>query len=363
MATRQFPRQGRASRKKGGNFSPARVTDAIRVSACAMVLIVADGGAVWAAVNCEVPKAFSLAVEERPLLGPGGPGLVVVGAAKSSSLRAGDVLRQVNGRRMLHCEDLETTAADALAKGLLLLTAVERDGALLVVGLGDTGVAAAVEAPAAPVLVAAPPEGTPGAPNRPRRVPEESAPAPAPTAAPTPVVVREVTLPPRTSASAELAAKTVAAAALLATIDEAARFAVPLLVYERRVEEGANALAALHIEGEGSEAVRGIVTEALGYHQTARDIRRYKAQELSHARVDLRGAAALSLSYFSDSQVPHWIERYPFLSESLQDAPRTTHLLLPGEMAGRWNPDQAVELLWARAAAAAARLGTWAAAQ
>jgi hypothetical protein len=172
-------------------------------------------------------------------------------------------------------------------------------------------------------------------------------------------VLRETTLPPRADASAELVAKAVAAAAVLGTVDEAARFAVPLGVYERRLDEATNAIAALHIEGDGSAAVRGVVAEAIGYHETARDIRRYKAAELEHARVDERGAGALSLPYFSDSEVPRWIERYPFLGESLQQAPRTTHMLLPGEMAGRWNPDQAIELLWARAAKAAARLGTW----
>ena len=51
--------------------------------------------------------------------------------------------------------------------------------------------------------------------------------------------------------------------------------------------------------------------------------------------------------------------RYPFLDESLLQAPRTTHMLLPGETAGRWNPDLAVALLWERARRAAVRLDAW----
>jgi hypothetical protein len=134
---------------------------------------------------------------------------------------------------------------------------------------------------------------------------------------------------------------------------------VPVGAYERRLDDAKNAIAALRIEGEGSAPVRDVIAEAVGYHETARDIRRYKAAELTDKRVDQRGAGGVSLPYFSDSEVPRWVERYPFLSESLQQAPRTTHMLLPGEMAGRWNPDQAVELLWERAAKTAARLGSW----
>ena len=134
---------------------------------------------------------------------------------------------------------------------------------------------------------------------------------------------------------------------------------VPLAAYERRIDEAKNAIAALRIEGDGSAAVRDVVAEAFGYHETARDIRRYKAAELAHARVDQRGAGAISLPYFSDSDVPRWVARYPFLGETLQQAPRVTHMLLPGEMAGRWNPDQAVELLWEHAVQTAARLAAW----
>jgi hypothetical protein len=174
-------------------------------------------------------------------------------------------------------------------------------------------------------------------------------------------VPREAALPPRADASAELTAKALAAAAVLGTVEDAARLAVPLAAYERRLDDAKNAIAALSIEGEGRGAVPGVVDEAFGYYETARDIRRYKAAELSHARVDQRGATAISLPYFLDSNVPGWVERYPFLSETLQRTPRSTHMLFPGEMPGRWNPDHAVELLWERAGKTAARLGAWAA--
>jgi hypothetical protein len=281
--------------------------------------------------------------------------------APRAGLQAGDVIRQANGRRTATCRDLETTAAEALAKGLVLLMAAERDGRLIAAALAPTG-AAVVTATEAPPPRRAEPPGT--AVKEVERTVPMPPPAPAaPTAVPTPIVIREATLPPRADTAPDLAAKAVAAAAVLGTVDEAARFAVPLAVYERRLEDAKNAIVALRIEGEGSAAVRDVIAEAVGYHETARDIRRYKAAELIHARVDQRGTGAQSLPYFSDSEVPRWVERYPFLSESLQQAPRTTHMLLPGEMAGRWNPDQGVELLWERAAKAAARLGAWGAAK
>ncbi len=263
------------------------------------------------------------------------------------------MIRQANGRRTSACADIEAVAAEALAKGLLLLMAAERDGRTVAVAFATTGTAVAVAEPPVEEATRVPRlEAT----DRPRAT---HAPAPVATPAPTPVAVREAEMPPRADASAEIAAKAVAAAAVLGTVDEAARFAVPLATYERRLDEAKNAIAALHIDGDGSAQVRAVIDEAIGYHETARDIRRYKEAELVQAHVDRRGAGAVSLSYFSDSEVPRWMERYPFLSESLQQAPRTTHVLLPGEMAGRWNPDQAVELLWERAAKAAARVGVW----
>lgn len=322
------------------------------VIAWVMLLSIAGRELAWAGTACVVSPAFSLAVEERQLLDAGSAGLVVVSSgAVSSSLRAGDVIRQANGRRTIRCTDLEATAGEALAKGLLLLLAAERDGKPIAIALPESPANAVAEERAAPVLAKATTSGDP---------PGWPTPTPVPLPTVTPVVHREAALPPRADASAELAAKAVAAAAVLGTVDEAARLAVPLGAYERRLDDAKNAVAALRIEGEGSAAVRSVVTEAFGYHETARDIRRYKAAELSHARVDQRGAGAISLPYFSDSEVPGWIERYPFLSESLQQAPRSTHMLLPGEMAGRWNPDQAVALLWERAAETAARLAGWA---
>ena len=321
-----------------------------------MMLSIAGREHAWAGLACEVPAAFALAVEQRQMLDAGSPGLVVVrSAAPSSSLRAGDVIRQANGSRTVRCADLEATAAEALAKGLVLLLAAERDGRLVAVALSESTASATAKEPGSVAVI-----GDLTAAATATREPVPAAPTvPRPTS--TPVVPREAALPPRADVSAEMTAKTRAAAAVLGTVEEAARLAVPLAAYERRLDDAKNAIAALRIEGEGRGAVGSVVDEAFGYYEIARDIRRYKAAELSHARVDQRGAAANSLPYFSDSKVPGWIERYPFLSESLQQAPRSTHMLLAGERAGRWNPDQAVELLWDRAGKTAARLGAWAA--
>lgn len=335
------------------------VTAGVIVLASTIGGMLAFAGPAQAARVCELPTTLSFGVEERPRLDTAGGGLVVTGSpAPRAGLRLGDVIRQANGRRTVSCRDLETSAAEALAKGLVLLMAAERDGRLIAIAIEPSGAAVTGESEVAPRERAAePPRDGPSEPQRPALVaPAVPVPVPTPTAPP---VFREATLPPRTDAPPDLAAKAVAAAAVLGTVDEAARFAVPLAVYERRLDEARNAIAALRIDGEGSAAVRNVIDEAVGYHETARDIRRYKAAELTDARVDQRGAGAVSLPYFSDSDVPRWVERNPFLSESLQQAPRTTHMLLPGEMAGRWNPDQAVELLWERAAQAAARLGTW----
>ena len=323
--------------------TPARVIAFRAVAASALFLLVC-GRVTSAAAECDVPATFGIAVEERTL-----GGLVVVRARSGAELRPGDVVKQANGRRTASCADIEAAAADALAKGLLLLVAAERDGATTAVALAE-----------APAVVAAAPAAT-GAP--PERVDRRTGPEPPPAAAPLPTATarphRETPLPARAGASSELAAKTVAAAAVLRTVDDAARPAVPLAVYERRLDDAKNAVAALRVEGEGSDAVRAVIDEGFAYHETARDIRRWKAAALARAHTDQRGAGGMSLPYFSDSEVPRWVERYPFLSESLQQAPRTTHVLLPGEMAGRWDPDRAVELLWERATQTAARLAAW----
>ena len=326
--------------------------------AIAMAFFLATAVEVSAATVCQLPSVFALTVEEQPLVGASAGGLMVVRAdAPSSLLQPGDVIRQANARRTNNCRELEAAAADAAARGVLLLLAAERADGVVAVALADTTSALVVAAPAARSAPLAPVEASPAAASAPAA--PAAAPASSPTPIATPVLRKEVSLPPRADASAELTSKAIAAAAVLGTVDEAARMAVPVTAYERRIADAKNAITALRIEGDGSAAVRDLVAETLAYHETARDIRHYKAAELVDARVDQRGAGAVSLPYFSDSEVPRWIERYPFLSETLQQAPRATRLLLPGEMPGRWNPDQAVELLWERARASAERLGAW----
>lgn len=333
---------------------PTRVTVAEAATATALFFLMVGRATVWAATACDVPPDFHLVVEQRQMLESGNAGLVVVRPPPRSTLQAGDVVKQANGRRTTSCADLEAAAGEALAKGLLLLVAADRNNQTIAVALSETTTTVAGVEPSTTS-----PAGERPPPAAERVEPEARAAPPAPTPVPTARPHREAALPARTGASAELVAKTVAAAAVLRTVDEAARLTVPLAVYERRIDDAKNAVAALQVEGEGSEAVRRVIDEAFGYHEAARDIRRYKAAQLTHARVDQRGAGSISLPYFSDSEVPRWVDRYPFLSESLQQAPRTTHLLLPGEMAGRWSPDQAVELLWERATQTGARLAAW----
>jgi hypothetical protein len=321
--------------------------------ALAFLLAAATEGA--AGTVCQLPSVFALTVEERSLVGTSTGGLVVVRAdAPSSMLQPGDVIRQANARRTNNCRELEAAAADAAARGMLLLLAAERSDGLVAVALADKTSPAVAAAP----VVRSEPPGSAEAPAAPAPAVVAAVAVASATPTATPVPRKEVSLPPRDDASAELTSKAVAAAAVLGTVDEAARIAVPVTAYERRLEDAKNAIAALRIEGEGSAGVRDLIAETIAYHETARDIRRYKAAELTDARLDQRGSGA-SLPYFSDSEVPRWMERYPFLSETLQQAPRATRMLLPGEMPGRWNPDQAVEILWEHARESAERLGAW----
>ena len=69
-------------------------------------------------------------------------------------------------------------------------------------------------------------------------------------------------------------------------------------------------------------------------------------------------AATRFVPYFSDSEVPHWLARYPFLQESLEASPSAFGRF--GERAGNWNPDRATDLLWEHAREGTAKLATWA---
>ena len=105
--------------------------------------------------------------------------------------------------------------------------------------------------------------------------------------------------------------------------------------------------------------MRRFVDDVLTLHRTARDVRRTKLELLSQSGVDRRASSATSLPYFSESKVPEWVATYPFLHVIVIVPPRETHMPIPGEVAGRWNPDRALELLWGRARQATTQLADW----
>lgn len=315
---------------------------------------------------CALPASFRVSVEERGLVDRGGPGVVAV-SPSPSGLESGDVIRQANGARIAGCHDLERSAAEAAAKGLVLLLAVERGGQILGVAATmadiDTEVAARAATPAAPHAGVSS-NGT-AAPVAPPNAAAGTLAAARVAATPVPAVTprprRAATMPLHDGTSADLRRRAAAAAAALARVDEVAQPGVPLAVYERRLGDAGAAIAALDFDvGAADSAVRDFVEDTIALHRTARDIRRAQLAFLSQSGIDRRAPMASTLPYFSDSRVPEWVGAYPFLQETILTAPHESSMPLPGEVAGRWDPERALALLWERASTARATLATWA---
>jgi hypothetical protein len=134
-------------------------------------------------------------------------------------------------------------------------------------------------------------------------------------------------------------------------------------IYEQEVTHAAAQLRALDQASQG-EAEKRIVAGAkviLGYYLAARDIRQYKQEYVETERKDLRkGRAAAyqsaSMPYFLKSPVPGWVDRYPFLRTSVSESPRMDSII---ERPGRWDPDQAVVLLWQKAKEETDQFARW----
>ncbi len=270
----------------------------------------------------------------------------------------GDAIRQANGTRIRACVDLERAASDALAGGLVLLFDVERDGVSVAAAARPQPDAGSVAAGPAPARGSA--EATVATkPAEPERAPADEAIVAAAPTPPPPQVRRETRLPTGSEASVDARRAAGAAAAALASVNDAAQLSVPLVLYERRLGDAETTIGALAFgNGQVGVDVRAAVQEILDYHRTARDVRRSKLAILSQRGTDQR-AGANALPYFSDSQVTEWMAMYPFLEVSLIERPRKTRML-PGEMAGRWDPDRAIDLLWEHARTAHGRLAEWA---
>lgn len=344
------------------------LTDGRRRGASVLALAATIGVAhVAAAVSCDVPDGLPIAVAQR---GIGASGSVVAtDQPPGSPLRPGDVVRQASAYRVAGCGDLERAASEVLARGLPLLLAVDRGGALIAV-LVERGRAA--EAPP-PASVGTQPEGTEGPTAGPAGAEHPAATAAMPrarvaaepealSASPPPPRLVEVDLPPVREASPELRRAVTAALAELQKLDTSATLTVPLAAYERRLDDAEGTIHGLSYgSGAAAATLSDAVEAVLALHRTARDIRRARIEYIGEQERSLRTAAMTAMPYFSDSEVPRWVAEYPFLRASLIEPPRPTRLVLAGERAGQWNPDRALELLWGRARDATARLAAWAA--
>jgi hypothetical protein len=86
-----------------------------------------------------------------------------------------------------------------------------------------------------------------------------------------------------------------------------------------------------------------------------------KIAYLVDSRRDMQTVTAVgSMPYFSDSDVPRWVAEYPFLEAAVLEPPRARKIIVPGEAAGRFNPEDACDLLWRHAHDQTVRLAAWA---
>ncbi len=133
--------------------------------------------------------------------------------------------------------------------------------------------------------------------------------------------------------------------------------------YAQRVATATTQLATLE-HASASEAERRVTTGAkvvFGYYLVAQEIREYKQTLVRNSPKgppQRRNATATpaGVPYRLNSPVPGWLEQYPFLQVSVQQSPQKISFI---EREGRWDPDQAVQLLWERAKVETETLAQW----
>lgn len=258
-------------------------------------------------------------------------GLAVV-RSETSSLEVGDVVMQLNGRRLASCDDLKRGIEEALRRGLVLLFAVRRDAAL---------VAALVELDSDVTLAAAPADASPGA----RGEATLDATATPFTATPTPFA--------SPASDAELAAVREALADVVA-FGRRLREALPLLApqpWSGEIER----LSEEHERRRAATPATRVVDPIVAYYETIRAVLLFEDEE-TRGWGPRRHGADLVLEYSSDSPVAGWLKRYPWLNEAVLAPPEPIVLIAPGESPGRWVPDRAIRLLAERALAEARSL-------
>ena len=271
----------------------------------AALIALAPHAAVWAMAATPCPDVTIGRVV-------GGDAGIEVVAPAVSALRVGDILVQLNGRRLRTCDDLRAALRETRDRRLTPLLLVRRDGSdqAIVFTLPDEVRAVAV----ATVLP----------------------PSPIPTVVPTPMSVTDA------DAVGEMASKLVTFGRELQ-----ARLPLPMAQpWSGRVEDLRRAYAT---QTAAAPAVRA-VEPVLGYYETVVAILQYK-ERATRGRRGVRAQSEVVLEYDSDSPIDGWIERYPFLRPSVIAAPETIAFIGKGEVVGRWAPDRAVALLVERAVA------------
>jgi hypothetical protein len=228
-------------------------------------------------------------------------------------LRVGDVALQLNGKALRSCDDLTTALDQARKEGLKALFLVRRGGETLpvVVRMEDLQVASVPPTP----------------------------PAPPPTDALTPLA--EVDSP--------------SAFEVRQALDELARFghrfeawlpAAPARSLARQIEE----LTGKYHRRMTQVPALAVIRPILGYYDTVGEILIDTAQAREGQAKPLHRSSPI-VEYQSNSRVTEWLERYPFLEESVSDAPKKVVFLTSAEIAGHWSPDEAIRLLVQRAIA------------
>jgi hypothetical protein len=133
--------------------------------------------------------------------------------------------------------------------------------------------------------------------------------------------------------------------------------------YAQRVATAKTQLATLAHAGI-SEAERRVISGAkivLGYYLVAQEILEYKqtlVTDSAKGPPQRRNTTATPAGspYLLNSPVAGWLEQYPFLQVTVRQSPQKVGFM---EREGRWDPEQAVQLLWEKANRDAATLAQW----
>lgn len=255
------------------------------------------------------------------------------------TLHVGDILVQLNSHRLQTCADLAEGLIEAHRNALGTLFLIRRDGKVETALVAAPPAVVAAGAPVAPPVKGAPPMpiAAAAAPiaQVPPAVPTAIPPPPVPTTPPTPLSRADA------DTARELLAECVAFGR-----DLQARQPLPMAQpWAQRVEQ----LRQRYNSQQARGAAVGLVDPILGYYETVAQILLYK-ETVTRERRDIRARGDIVLEYHSNSPVPAWVQRYPFLRPSVLREP-DIGLLRVGESNGQWLPDRAVALLLDRAVA------------